>query len=511
VVRDDLPFEVGRSHWRGDLDTGGFSIAHGHITDRLARMFMLMVERYSRGGSWRGYCVDESTEALTQRGWLGIDEITEQDIVLSYHEGKLKWSKIKSIFRYPYEGKMFHLTVSGMDALVTPGHKFVTDNGLKEVELLLERDRLILTGDPVADGDGRYPDEFIELVGWVATEGSYYNGSPHYTSITIYQNEGEKSERIRQCLRKLDVRFTEYHRVQYTGQTQVAFRLPKKVCLDLMDVVPNRVPAMEFLLSLTQSQRQLLIDTMVDGDGHRTKPYASCPAYGGGFMRYSQKDAKHLDAFLTLCALAGYRATWREQDFVAFGKPTQCYTVNLFSKTHSRSRIAVVEKIDFHGGKRNGRSHPGRGKEHHPNEPTIDYNGRVWCVETEYGSFMVRRNGTMYLSSNSYNDEMRSHALVQLSQVGLQFDESRSENPFAFYTQIIKNSFRRILNLERRNQDIRDDLLMMSGAQPSYTRQIDNEFEQRDEWQKPTDGAEPKVVEKEPPKRRGRKPKVPVE
>jgi hypothetical protein len=117
----------------------------------------------------------------------------------------------------------------------------------------------------------------------------------------------------------------------------------------------------------------------------------------------------------------------------------------------------------------------------------------------------------MYLSSNSYNDEMRSHALVQLSQVGLQFDESRSENPFAFYTQIIKNSFRRILNLERRNQDIRDDLLMMSGAQPSYTRQIDNEFEQRDEWQKPTDGAEPKVVEKEPPKRRGRKPKVPVE
>ena len=56
----------------------------------------------------------------------------------------------------------------------------------------------------------------------------------------------------------------------------------------------------------------------------------------------------------------------------------------------------------------------------------------------------------------TYNDEMQSQALMQLSQIGLQFDESKSDNPFAYYTAAITNSFTRILNLEKKNQTIRD-------------------------------------------------------
>lgn len=81
--------------------------------------------------------------------------------------------------------------------------------------------------------------------------------------------------------------------------------------------------------------------------------------------------------------------------------------------------------------------------------------------------------------SYSYVDEMRCHALAQLSQMGLLFDESKSDNPFAFYTTAVNNSFTRILNLERRSQNIRDDMLIMAGSAPSYTRQIDHELEYR--------------------------------
>ena len=70
----------------------------------------------------------------------------------------------------------------------------------------------------------------------------------------------------------------------------------------------------------------------------------------------------------------------------------------------------------------------------------------------------------------TYNDEMRSQALVQLTQIGLQFDESKSQNPFAYYTAAITNSFTRVLNLEKRNQNIRDDILEHHGYNPSYTR-----------------------------------------
>lgn len=71
----------------------------------------------------------------------------------------------------------------------------------------------------------------------------------------------------------------------------------------------------------------------------------------------------------------------------------------------------------------------------------------------------------------TYNEEMRGQALLQLSQIGLQFDESKSQNPFAYYTAAITNSFTRVLNIEKKNQNIRDDILEINGLNPSWTRQ----------------------------------------
>jgi hypothetical protein len=112
-----------------------------------------------------------------------------------------------------------------------------------------------------------------------------------------------------------------------------------------------------------------------------------------------------------------------------------------------------------------------------------------WRGDLEHGEFskdhgqMTRKLATMFIKlceryatrSNwrgyTYNEEMRGQALLQLSQIGLQFDESKSQNPFAYYTAAITNSFTRILNLEKKNQNIRDDVLEMNGLNPSWTRQ----------------------------------------
>ena len=112
-----------------------------------------------------------------------------------------------------------------------------------------------------------------------------------------------------------------------------------------------------------------------------------------------------------------------------------------------------------------------------------------WIGDFEKGEFskdhgtMTRKLAHMFMKlceryatrSNwrgyTYNEEMRGQALLQLSQIGLQFDESKSQNPFAYYTAAITNSFTRILNLEKKNQNIRDDVLEMNGLNPSWTRQ----------------------------------------
>jgi hypothetical protein len=108
----------------------------------------------------------------------------------------------------------------------------------------------------------------------------------------------------------------------------------------------------------------------------------------------------------------------------------------------------------------------------------------IWTGEfcKDHGN-MTRKLATMFMKlceryatrSNwrgyTYNEEMRGQALLQLSQIGLQFDESKSQNPFAYYTAAITNSFTRILNIEKKNQNIRDDILEMNGLNPSWTRQ----------------------------------------
>ena len=75
----------------------------------------------------------------------------------------------------------------------------------------------------------------------------------------------------------------------------------------------------------------------------------------------------------------------------------------------------------------------------------------------------------------TYNDEMQGTALLNMSQMCLKFDESKSQNPFAYYTAVITNSFTRVLNTEKKGQKIRDDILEANGLNPSYTRQYENE------------------------------------
>jgi hypothetical protein len=316
IMQDDQLKCVLKSHWQGGLENGYFSKDHGKMTNKLAMMFMKLVDRYGHRGNWRGYCVDTETEALTTKGFLRHDQITENDTILSCCNGVLTWSKIKSIYRGEFSGKMFYLTSPGMDALVTPKHKFLTLSGLKEVEHIDHTDTIVLLGKGVSD-------------------------------LSALQ----------------------------------------------IDAIP----------------RQDLYDILNICNGEMNQGLPNNVSAGG---------------------------------------------------------------IDFHGGWR------GYGPE---NSPVVAYTGIVWCPETEYGCFVARRNGTIYLTGNSYLEEMKSQALLQLSQVGLQFDESRSDqpNPFAYYTQTITNSFMRILHVEKKNQTIRDDMLIMHDSSPSWTRQTDDAIKQQ--------------------------------
>jgi hypothetical protein len=133
-------------------------------------------------------------------------------------------------------------------------------------------------------------------------------------------------------------------------------------------------------------------------------------------------------------------------------------------KFNDDGELVIVGKSHWEGGMDNG--HFSMKHARASNELA-----RMWMKLCE--RYATRGNVRGY----TYNDEMRGQAILQLSQIGLQFDESKSNNPFAYYTAAVTNSFVRVINLEKRNQNIRDDILEMNDMNPSYTRQHNAEWD----------------------------------
>jgi len=134
-------------------------------------------------------------------------------------------------------------------------------------------------------------------------------------------------------------------------------------------------------------------------------------------------------------------------------------------KYNDNDELICVGKSHWEGGLHNGAFRKDHGR------MTEDLGRMFLKLADRYGT---RSNWRGY----TYNDEMRAQAVLQLSQIGLQFDESKSENPFAYYTAAVTNSFTRVLNIEKKNQNIRDDILQENGLNPSFTRQHQEVFKE---------------------------------
>jgi len=133
-------------------------------------------------------------------------------------------------------------------------------------------------------------------------------------------------------------------------------------------------------------------------------------------------------------------------------------------KFDEEDNLVCVGKSHWQGGMENGHFNHKHGK-------ATNKLAMMWMKLCD--RYATRGNVRGY----TYNDEMRGQAILQLAQIGLQFDESKSQNPFAYYTAAVTNSFVRVINIEKRNQNIRDDILEQNGLNPSYTRQHAGEWE----------------------------------
>lgn len=105
---------------------------------------------------------------------------------------------------------------------------------------------------------------------------------------------------------------------------------------------------------------------------------------------------------------------------------------------------------------------------------------------TERLGHMLQTLATRYASQGnfagySYVDDMIAYAMYMICRTWHRFDPTKSNNPFAFFTQCIKHSYYQFLNKEKRQRVIRDELLVFSGMNPSNTYLSDYEDEMKEQ------------------------------
>lgn len=68
----------------------------------------------------------------------------------------------------------------------------------------------------------------------------------------------------------------------------------------------------------------------------------------------------------------------------------------------------------------------------------------------------------------TYTDDMQGFALMTICRVWKSFDATKSQNPFAYFTQCIHHAYFQYNNQERKQRDIKDEIRIHSGQNPSF-------------------------------------------
>lgn len=347
----------------------------------------------SIAGDSSARCVDMTTEALTQRGWVSGGDLSTDDTILSMDpaDGVLKWSPVREVYRAHYAGDMYRLRHSHIDALVTPGHNWavhttaadrrrglVGDYSLRAVENVRADDRIRVTGDAERSvTDPAFTSAFVEAVGWAVTEGYFAPNDqtraahPGHVApyVRIRQNVGPNNERIERTLKECGASYSVH-----VADGRALFNLRGEVAAAIQQVAPDKVMSMGFLLALSASQRELLFQTMVDADGCRQKTTRS--------LTFAQKDPAAAEAFAILATLAGYRTSIREE--------THPYTHRGVTRPTTRHLVIVGSRktVTIQRGTR-----------------TVEpFDGQVWCPRTDYGTFVARRGGRVFVTGNTFDN-----------------------------------------------------------------------------------------------------------
>jgi hypothetical protein len=328
------------------------------------------------------FCLEESAEALTKdRGWVRHDALAAGDEILAYdpETGGICWEPVESMHRFNVDGDLIRWRSKQIDVATTPHHRWWASGGAGMGEPFRFRTTAEISGRhiKVMIGGGRpggfagretIDNDMVELLGWVATEGWFMRNtaSPKYVGVGLSQSQTHNPDHVTR-IRGLVGRLVERgHRISetqykapYNGSVLSEWHFAGALGQTVRSLLPDKKLTPWLLGLLTEGQGQLLLETLLRGDGHTDQ-------HGG--RQYIQKDPGQLDVVAMLCAMLGIRTS-------------------VLGRGGDRDSLYLC-KTNYAQGV-------------HLNAKAERYQGVVWCPHLRTGIFMARCNGRTFWTGNT--------------------------------------------------------------------------------------------------------------
>lgn len=362
------------------------------------------------------HCVSEDTECLTVDGWKKYNELKIGEKIFSYNfkTSTIEEDSIQDINIYNFNDNLYRIKNKYIDLKITPEHKVLAkySRGVRKKDIWTKNYQLIkmedlmnikslrqikfLIGSEKKSGKSIGKNK-AKILGWILSDGCIdKNGD-----ITIHQcfnANPEKCNIISKILSDSGIPYSiKIQKEKVTGYNikngkkshLIIFRLlrgkhGKKKGKDTNWVYEyinkDRTPKWK-LLELNSDELFEIVNSMILGDGTANKKYPDDVEYQG-------QNKKRIE-FLRIASLFTGKRT-------SIGKKIQD------NKKYSRVYITKKSFCDVIN-----------------NISKENYKGKVWCPTTKNGTWIAKRNNTLFISGNSF----RHYYITQLIKQGWSHNE----------------------------------------------------------------------------------------
>lgn len=323
-------------------------------------------------------CVDDKTEILTRRGWQTHDTMREGEAIptVNMKTKEIEIQSVNKLHKYDVNENLLHFKNGTVDMLLTKDHRCLLESR-RTGKLSIKRARNIKprSSDYIPMHSNGYHGgadnnvAFSKILGWVIGDGTYWTerckkhlklGVKFYEYPRVDIIQKKNCVELEDDLKKAGISFY----IKKTSNGVNRYVLSRSVSKRIKAALPGKRMPIETLFKMSYACLRELYNGLMASDGSKRNVFY-------------QSDIETMNMFQVLVSLLGKssnvtkRKKGRAGD--SFGKKDK-YTAFIREKKKS-NKFTIKER---------------------------KYKGVVWCPETDNGTIIIRRNGKVQLTGQSW-------------------------------------------------------------------------------------------------------------